>query len=138
MTIIAACVITLKKSPTYRLAKDGTLPIWSGFGMTGTDALGITAFKSLAEELDALHLGEGDALSVVGIINLETWAGRDGIERSGLKIVASKAEAITAPTPKRRASSPQRNTTPAPAPAAPPAPAYDDFDDPLPEHWGQP
>ena len=127
MTIIAACVITLKKSPTYRLAKDGTLPVWSGFGMAGTDALGITAFKSLAEELDALHLGEGDALNVVGTINLETWAGRDGTERSGLKIVASKAEAITPPTPKRRASSPRRSDA-----STPPASAYDDF-----EHWGQ-
>ena len=129
MTIIAACVITLKKSPSFRLAKDGTLPVWSGFGMAGADAVGITAFKSLAEELDAMNLGEGDALSVVGTINLETWAGRDGMEHSGLKIVASKAEAITPPAPKRRASSPRRST--------PPPAAYDDFDDPLPEHWGQ-
>jgi len=137
MTITAACVITLKKSPTYRLAKDGTMPVWSAFGMAGTDALGVTAFKSLAEELDALHLGEGDALTVTGTISLETWTGKDGIERSGLKIVASKAEAITPPAPKqRRASSPKRSDEP--APATPPASAYDDFDDPLPEHWGQP
>ncbi|WP_264318524.1 hypothetical protein [Acidithiobacillus ferriphilus] len=38
MTIIAACVFTLKKSPTYRLAKDGTMPVWSAFGITGDQA----------------------------------------------------------------------------------------------------
>ena len=136
MTIIASCVITLKKAPTFKLVKEGTLPVWSAFGMSGTDALGVTAFKSLAEELDALHLGEGDALTVTGTINLETWAGRDGTERSGLKMIASKAEAITPPAPRGRASSPRRSDTS--APPATPAPAYDDFNDPLPEYWGQP
>ncbi|MEB8487286.1 MULTISPECIES: single-stranded DNA-binding protein [Acidithiobacillus] len=136
MTIIAACVITLKKSPAYRLAKEGTMPVWSGFGMSGTDAVGITAFRSVAEELDALHLGEGDAITVTGTLSLNTWEGKDGVEHSGLKIVASKAEVITPPTPKRRASSPRRSDEP--APPTPPASAYDDFDDPLPEHWGQP
>jgi hypothetical protein len=38
MTIIAACVFTLKKSPTYRLAKDGTMSVWSAFGITGDQA----------------------------------------------------------------------------------------------------
>ncbi|MHB8249068.1 MAG: single-stranded DNA-binding protein [Acidithiobacillus sp.] len=122
MTIIAACVITLKKAPTYRLVKDGTLPIWSAFGMAGTDALGIAAFKSLAEELDALHLGEGDAVIVTGTLCLNTWEGKDGTQHSGLKMIASKAEAIQPPSPKRRASSPRRSTGPAPA-------ADDDFDD---------
>ena len=100
MTITAACVITLKKSPNYRLAKDGTMPVWSGFGMSGADALGITAFKTLAEELDALHLGEGDAITVTGTITLSTWEGKDGSQHSGLKMIASKADAIIAPTPK--------------------------------------
>ena len=127
MTIIAACVITLKKSPTYRLAKDGTMPVWAGFGMAGTDAVGITAFRSVAEELDALHLSEGDAITVTGTLSLNTWETKDGTERSGLKIVASKAEVITPPTPKRRASSPRRSDA-----STPPASAYDDF-----EHWGQ-
>ncbi len=104
MTITAACVITLKKSPTYRLAKDGTMPVWSGFGMAGTDALGVTAFKSLAEELDALHLGEGDAITVTGTITLNTWEGKDGSQHSGLKMIASKAEAIIAQAPKRGGS----------------------------------
>ena len=101
MTIIAACVITLKKSPAYRLAKEGTMPVWSGFGMSGTDAVGITAFRSVAEELDALHLGEGDAITVTGTLSLNTWEGKDGVEHSGLKIVASKAEVITPPAPKK-------------------------------------
>ena len=104
MTITAACVITLKKSPIYRLAKDGTMPVWSGFGMAGTDALGVTAFKSLAEELDALHLGEGDAITVTGTITLNTWEGKDGSQHSGLKMIASKAEAIIAQAPKRGGS----------------------------------
>ncbi|MBW9249568.1 MAG: hypothetical protein GJU72_10960 [Acidithiobacillus ferriphilus] len=126
MTITAACVITLKKSPIYRLAKDGTMPVWSGFGMAGTDALGVTAFKSLAEELDALHLGEGDAITVTGTITLNTWEGKDGSQHSGLKMIASKAEAIAPPAPRQRAASSRRGTGQAPAPA----PAADDgFDD---------
>ena len=101
MTITAACVITLKKSPTYRLAKGGTMPVWSGFGMAGTDAIGITAFKSLAEELDALHLSEGDAVTVTGTLSLNEWDGKDGSKRSGLRLVASKAEVIAPPAPKK-------------------------------------
>ncbi|MHB8180089.1 MAG: single-stranded DNA-binding protein [Acidobacteriaceae bacterium] len=101
MTITAACVITLKKSPSFKLVKEGTMAVWSAFGMSGTDALGITAFKSLAEELDALHLGEGDAVSVIGTLSLNTWEGKDGSQHSGLKMIASKAEAITPPAPKR-------------------------------------
>ncbi|WP_123103932.1 hypothetical protein [Acidithiobacillus sulfuriphilus] len=100
MTIIAACVVTLKKPPSFKLAKDGTMPVWSGFGMAGTDALGITAFKSLAEELDALHLGEGDAVTVTGTISLNTWDGKDGTPHRGLKMIATKAEAITPPAPR--------------------------------------
>ena len=126
MTITAACVITLKKSPTYRLAKDGTMPVWSAFGMSGTDALGIAAFKSLAEELDALRLGEGDAITVTGTITLNTWEGKDGSQHSGLKMITSKAEAIAPPAPRQRAASSRRGTGQAPAPA----PAADDgFDD---------
>lgn len=110
MTIIAACVITLKKAPTYRLAKDGTMPVWSAFGMAGADALGITAFKTLAEELDALHLGEGDAITVTGTITLNTWDGKDGSQHSGLKMIASKAEAIAPPTPQQQAARSRRST----------------------------
>ncbi|OCX70057.1 hypothetical protein A6M27_12060 [Acidithiobacillus thiooxidans] len=104
MTIIAACVITLKKPPTYRLAKDGTMPVWSAFGMSGTDALGITAFKTLAEELDALHLGEGDAVTVTGTLSLNTWEDKAGNQHSGMKLIASKAEPVTPPAPKRGGS----------------------------------
>ncbi len=98
MTIIAACVVTLKKPPTFKRVKDGTMPVWSAFGMSGTDALGITAFKGLAEELDALHLGEGDAVTVTGTLSLNTWEDKAGIQHSGLKMIASKAEAIAPPT----------------------------------------
>ncbi|MCL5979782.1 MAG: single-stranded DNA-binding protein [Gammaproteobacteria bacterium] len=129
MTITAATTVILKKAPAYRLAKDGTLPVWSAFGMAGTDALGVTAFQSLAEELDAMNLGEGDALTVTGTISLNTWEGKDGTERSGLKIVASKAEVITPPAPKRR---PRRSNQP---PAPPPLEPF--YDDPLPD-WGTP
>ncbi len=45
-----------------------------------------------------MNLGEGDALTMTGTLSLNTWEGKDGTERSGLKIVASKAEAITPPS----------------------------------------
>ena len=125
MTIIAACVITLKKSPTYRLAKDGTMPVWSAFGVSGNDAIQITAFRELAEQINFGMLGEGDAISVTGTLSLNTWEDKAGNQHSGLKMIASKAEPVTPPAPKRGAPSPQRST----APAAPPASAYDDFDD---------
>lgn len=101
MTITAACVITLKKAPTFRLVKDGTMPVWSAFGMAGTDAVGITAFKSVAEELDALQLGEGSTIIVTGTLTLNEWEGKDGTQHSGLKIIASKVEAISPPAPKK-------------------------------------
>ena len=124
MTITAACVITLKKPPTYRLAQDGKLPVWSGYGISGKDALSITAFRGLAEELEALQLGEGDALSVIGDVSLNNWVGKDGAEYFGLKLIVSKAEAITAPVPKRRATS--KRTPPKEAPAQDEPPFYDD------------
>jgi single-strand DNA-binding protein len=100
MTITAATTVILKKAPTFKMVKDNTMAVWSGFGMAGADALGITAFKTLAEELNALHLGEGDAITVTGTITLSTWEGKDGSQHSGLKMIASKADAIIAPTPK--------------------------------------
>ncbi|PKY10065.1 hypothetical protein B1757_12350 [Acidithiobacillus marinus] len=127
MTIIAACVITLKKAPTYRLAKDGTMPVWSAFGVSGNDAIQITAFRELAEQINFGMLGEGDAISVTGTLSLSTWEDKGGVERSGLKLIASKAEPVTPPAPKRRASSPRRSN--ASAPPTPPTAAHDDFDD---------
>jgi single-strand DNA-binding protein len=102
MTISAACVITLKKSPTYRLAKDGAMPVWSGFGMSGSDAIQITAFRELAEEINFGRLGEGDAIIVTGTISLNTWTGKDGSQHSGLKMIVTKAEPLTPPAPGRR------------------------------------
>lgn len=97
MTITAAAIITLKKPPSYRIVKDGTLPVWSAFGMAGGDAMSITAFAELAETLDALHLDVGGALSIIGDLSINEWEGKDGTKRSGLKMVLSKAEPITAP-----------------------------------------
>ena len=104
MTITAATTVILKKAPTFKMVKDNTMAVWPGFGMAGADALGITAFKSLAEELDALHLGEGDAITVTGTLSLNTWEDKSGVEHSGLKMIASKVEAIIAPAPKRGGS----------------------------------
>lgn len=101
--------------------------VWSAFGVSGNDAIQITAFRELAEEINFGQLGEGDAISVVGSLSLNVWEGKDGTERSGLKLVISKDDPVAPPAPKqRRASSPRRSQSPAPATGDYEEPFHDD------------
>lgn len=65
------------------------------------------AFAEQAERLLSLHAG--DAVSASGRAEMKTWQGRDGIERTGLSIVATE---IAAARPRnsapRRARATQR------------------------------
>ncbi len=128
--ITAACIVTLKREPTFRLVKGDTLPLWSAFGVAGTEGVQLVAFGHLAEEIDFGSLGIGDAISVIGTLSLESWQAKDGTERTGLKLIISKADPIAPPEPKTR--QPRRR---AQAKAAPATTSEEDFDDELPD-WG--
>lgn len=64
----------------------------------------------------AQALGEGDAVSVTGRLELRTWTGKDGGERSGISITASKLERLEPPASKRKApkTAPERPRRPDP------------------------
>ncbi|MBU2763754.1 single-stranded DNA-binding protein [Acidithiobacillus caldus] len=126
--ITAACIATLKRAPNFRMVKDGTLALWSAFGAAGQDALQLVAFGDLAEEINFGDLGIGDALSVIGTISLDSWQAKDGTERTGLKLIISKADPISPPEPKKRSA--RRGNRPA-ARSIPEA--DNDFDDDLPD-----
>ncbi|AEK58637.1 hypothetical protein A5904_10055 [Acidithiobacillus caldus] len=126
--ITAACIVTLKRAPNFRMVKDGTLALWSAFGVAGQEGIQLVAFGELAEEIDFGRLGIGDALSVVGTISLDAWQAKDGTERTTLKLVISKADPITPPEPKKRSARLGNR------PAARSIPEADnDFDDDLPD-----
>ena len=122
--ITAACIVTLKRAPNFRMVKDGTLALWSAFGVAGQEGIQLVAFGELAEEIDFGRLGIGDALSVVGTISLDAWQAKDGTERTTLKLVISKADPITPPEPKKRSA--RRGNRPSVARVSTPEESFDD------------
>lgn len=122
--IAAACVIRLKRTPRYHVAQSGTA-VWSGWGLAGDQALGVVAFKSLADELNTAALGEGDSLTVHGTLQLEEWE-KNGEPRHGLKLIADKAQPVRPPARKRRSAGARGHQS------TPPAPDGVPFDDELP------
>ncbi len=131
--IAAACTCTIRKAPRYTLVRNGEMPVWSGFCLAGEQSITVTAFRSLAEELHAQGLTEGDSLTVHGKLTLEAWTDREGKERQTLKIVADKAEALQAPAPKQRAPRRRPAARPGQDPAPAPARVDDELNDDLPE-----
>jgi single-stranded DNA-binding protein len=70
-----------------------------------TQWLSVIAFAEAATRL--LSLRAGDAVSVAGRIELRSWTGRDGAERTGLSIVASEIAAAR-PKPRTRDGAPRQ------------------------------
>lgn len=126
--ITAACIVTLKRAPNFRMVKGGALALWSAFGVAGQDALQLVAFGDLAEEINFGDLGIGDALSVIGTISLDVWQTKDGTERTGLKLIISKADPISPPEPKKRSA--RRSTKSSVTAESTPE---ENFDDDLPD-----
>jgi single-stranded DNA-binding protein len=62
----------------------------------------VIAFADQAERL--WQLGQGDAISAAGRLELRTWHGNDGTERSGLSLVAGEVAAARPRPRERRAS----------------------------------
>lgn len=112
----------LVRDPESRIAASGqnftTGSIRSG---SGDDAVfvSVIAFSDAGERL--LQLRKGDLCSASGRLELARWTGRDGTERTGLKIVATEIAAAR-PKPRQRRDRGQ----PAAAPAGNGRPALDD------------
>lgn len=126
--IAAACVIRLRNTPRYHIAQSGTA-VWSGWGLSGDQSLGVVAFNELANELNDAALGDGDSITVHGNLQLEEWTGNDGQTRHGLKLIASKVDPVRPPARKKR------SRTPAARGASLPDTGSVPFNDELPTHF---
>lgn len=114
MAIFALVTGTVSTAPTKRTTSKGspwvTLAIRVPSG-EGSAFVNVAIFDAGLVD-DALALREGAAVSVQGRLELRTWQGRDGQERTGLSITATEIMPLTKPAPKAR-------TKPAAAPAQP-------------------
>jgi single-strand DNA-binding protein len=121
VTIHALATGSVSQPPTRRTTAKGNP--WATFSIRvqtgeGSTFVNVAVFDAgLVDQ--ALLLTEGAAVSVQGKLELRTWQGRDGQERTGLSVTASQIMALTKPEPRRRTTKAHQAS-----PAAP-----DDFGD---------
>lgn len=86
-------------------------------GKVVTDFLPVTAWRQLGE-MCATYLSKGKKVAVVGELQTRTWQDKDGVQKSGIDIIADEIEFLTPkdytpteskPTVKTTASQPQNN-----------------------------
>lgn len=114
--ILALCTGTVSQAPTRRsTAKGNTFATFSVKGQAG-DGNGFVSVAVFDQDVvpTALALAEGDAVSVTGRLDLRTWQGRDGQERTGISITATKLVVLTKPEPRRRKAASQSDRQPEP------------------------
>jgi single-stranded DNA-binding protein len=137
VTILALASGSVSGSPVARSTGSGKP--FATFSLRAQAGEG-SAFVSVAvfdSEIvgTALALSEGDAVSVTGRLELRTWRGRDGEERTGLSVTATQLLRLDGAEPKKRAPKPKA----APRPAAevdPFGPVAGDLDAVLPNPRG--
>lgn len=104
--IFALATGTVSQVPTRRTTTKGNpFATFSIKAQTG-DGSGFVSIAVFDSELvpTALALADGDAVSVTGRLELRTWQGRDGQERAGLGITATRLIPLTKPEPRKKTS----------------------------------
>lgn len=112
MSIYALVTGTVSTAPTKRTTAKGSPWVTLTVRAPSGEASAFVNVAVFDGELvpAALALAEGDAVTITGQLQLRTWQGRDGQERTGLSITATKIMPLTKPEPR-----PGRKTTAAPA-----------------------
>jgi len=95
MTIECCFVGRLTQEPELKTSVAGKswarLSLAVGYGAEDTQWVSVAVFGETAEFIcKALH--KGDQLMVEGGLRLNEWTGRNGEKRTGLSVVASRAE----------------------------------------------
>jgi single-stranded DNA-binding protein len=123
MTIHVHLSGQLAGDPARRVGQKGAFATASVRSGSGDDAIfiNVIAFSANAERL--LELRKGDAISVAGRGELRSWVNHDGIQKTGLSVVAAEIAAAR-PRPRARDATPQRAR---PSLAPPPDDAIDDL-----------
>ena len=118
----------LTADPQARDGQKGRFATASIRSVAGEDAVvaSVIAFGPLAEQM--LTFSKGDALAVSGPAKLNTWTGKDGLERHGISITVTQLAAAKPPSRARPAT---RRTSRRQEVAAPSVP-----DDPIGDLWG--
>jgi single-stranded DNA-binding protein len=132
MTIHALVTGTVSTAPTRRTTSKGNA--WATFSIRvqageGSTFVNVAVFDSQLVD-QVLEFTEGAAVSVTGKLELRTWQGRDGQERTGLSITASQLMVLVAESRKRTRK--PANATSVQREAEPFGPVAGDLDDALP------
>ena len=95
--------MTMNGIETAFIARVGTEPElkvsqagkpWTSFSAcVGTQWVTVVAFGDRAQQL-AGHLHKGDRVNAEGRLNLDTWTGKDGKERTGIKVAAWRVQQL--------------------------------------------
>ena len=132
MTALALISGALSRAPEQRMSKAGKAYCTATIKVAAGSEIEFWSIMGFSETVQAelMRLGEGDKLSLQGSLKLEVYTSRDGERKISRTLFADHVLVLRQPPRERKPSNAaaKRDTASAPARA--------DFDDGLPEQWG--